>query len=143
MDAVGIAKFGEAKYREMVKKKQLKLPFREGAEKDYADGSTFINVRSTNQPGVVDRIADPATGKPRVITEAAEVYAGCFVRASLAAFYYDTEGNKGITFGLNNVQKLRDCAPDQRLDGRKRAEDEFDAEAPSAENAAGLDGLLD
>lgn len=137
---VGVEKFGADRFADMVKKKQIRLPFREGEEKGYPDGSIFINVRSDNQPGVVDRIQDPKTGKPRVITDESEIYAGCRVRASVTAFYYDTDGNKGITFGLNNIQKLGDG---ERLDGRTRAEDDFDAEAPSAENAAALDGLLD
>lgn len=138
--AAGVEKWGETKFADMVKKKQIRMPFREGEEKGYPDGSTFINIRSDNQPGVVDRIQDPKTGKPRVITDEGEVYAGCRVRASVSAFAYDTNGNKGVTFGLNNIQKLGDG---ERLDGRTRAEDDFDAEAPSAENAAALDGLLD
>lgn len=138
--AVGVAKYGADKFADMVKRNALKLPFRKGEEKSYPDGSIFINVRSDQQPGVVDRVADPKTGKPRVITDEREIYAGCRVRASINAYCYDTSGNKGITFGLNNVQKLGDG---ERLDGKTRAEDDFTAEAPSVENAAGLDGLLD
>ena len=37
---------------------------------------------------------------------------------------YDTDGNKGVTLFLNNVQKVRDG---DRLAGRPDAEDDFDA----------------
>ena len=60
-----------AKAKEMLQKKQLKWPFRDGAERDaqgYGPGTTFINVSSKQQPGVVDRYAGP-DGRPRPITD--------------------------------------------------------------------------
>ena len=110
----------------MLRRKQLRAPFRDGAEKatvGFGPGKTFINVSSKRQPGVVDRFAGP-DGKPRVITDPDEIYSGCRVRASLLPFAYDTQGNKGVSFLLGNVQKLGEGP---RLDGRLRAEDEFDA----------------
>ena len=101
----------------------------------YGPGTTFINVSSKQQPGVVDRYAG-ADGKPRPITDPSELYPGCFVRASLRPFTYDTNGSKGVSFALNNLQKLRDG---ERIDGRLRAEDEFEAIEPAADN---VDDLL-
>jgi hypothetical protein len=127
-----------AKAKEMLQKKQLKWPFRDGAERDaqgYGPGTTFINVSSKQQPGVVDRYAG-TDGRPRPITDPSEVYPGCFVRASLRPFTYDTNGSKGVSFGLQNLQKLRDG---ERIDGRMRPEDEFEA---VERGAADLDDLL-
>jgi hypothetical protein len=62
------------------------------------------------------------------------------VRASLRAFAYDTNGNKGVSFGLNNIQKLGEG---QRLDGRKAATDEFDADLSQAPaDISAVAGLL-
>ena len=133
----------------MVKAGQLRLPFRDGAEKDaigYGPGTVFMNISSKARPGVVDRFPD-ATGRPRPITDPAEIYPGCYVRVSVRAFAYDQSGNRGASFALNNLQKLRDGT---RLDGRLRAEDEFEAleEAPAdfdtdaRDDAADLDDLL-
>ena len=75
-----------------------------------------MSVSSKAQPGIVDRDKMP-------VLDASEVYSGCFVRVALGAFAYNNSGNKGISFGLNHVQKLRDGEP---LGGITRAEDEFD-----------------
>lgn len=82
-------------------------------------GALFLNVKSTQKPGVVD-----ASVKP--IIEPKEIYAGCWVHASLRPFYYgdkkEHKGNKGISFGLQNVQKVKDDTP---LGGVSRPEDDF------------------
>lgn len=134
------------KAADMAKQGKIRLPFRDG--NDYADKrgfgpeTIFMNVGSDAEknapPGVVDRFKDPATGKARVITDASEVYPGCYVRASLTAFAYDTNGNKGVSFGLNNIQKLRDG---ERLDGRRAATDDFEALEDGAADMK--DGELD
>jgi hypothetical protein len=115
----------------MLKNRQLRWPFRDGAEKEgragYGSGKTFVNCSSTRPPGVVSRFAG-RDGKPLPISDPTELYPGCRVRASLVAFAYDVSGNRGVSFVLCNVQKLGEG---ERLDGRLRAEDEFDAfEAP-------------
>lgn len=137
-----VAKFGEQKGKEMLAKKQLKTPFRTDWEsKDYPEGSIFINARSNNQPQAVYSYADPSDPKKpaRIPAEKLkeELYAGALVRASVSAFYYDKKGNKGIGFGLNNIQKLGEG---ERIDGRAKAEDEFDVDMSSA--PADLDALV-
>lgn len=103
---------------------RLKSPFRnDSEEKGYPAGSVFLTATSKTPPGVVDRFAGP-DGKPRPITDPIELYSGCKVRASISFYAYDTNGNKGVAVGLRNLQKLADG---QRLDGRKKAQDEFDA----------------
>jgi hypothetical protein len=110
----------------MIKAKQLRLPFRDGSEKaavGYGPNTVFINVSSTRKPGIVSRYAGQ-DGKPLVIEDPDEIYPGAKVRASLTAFSYSVNGNNGVSFSLNNLQKLGDGP---RLDGRLRAEDEFEA----------------
>lgn len=80
-------------------------------------GHMFMNVNSKNAPGIVDRKRLP-------ITDSSEVYSGCYARVSLNAYPYSVSGNKGVSFGLNHVQKLRDG---EFLGGRSKAEDDFDA----------------
>jgi hypothetical protein len=107
-----------------IKAGKIRMPFRTDAEeKGYSEGSVFLNVKSKTKPGAVSKYAGP-DGKPMPIEDSEELYPGCRVRASLRAFAYDTNGNRGVSFGLNNIQKLGDG---ERIDGRKRAEDEFEA----------------
>jgi hypothetical protein len=95
----------------MFQKKQLKWPFRTDAEsKGYANDSTFINCRTEQKPGVVLATAGP-DGKPQVVADEdirSTVYPGCIVRGSVRAFAYDISGNRGVSFALNNIQKLAD-----------------------------------
>lgn len=130
-------KWGD-KAKSMIQKGQLRFPFRDdGEEKGYPEGSIFINARSDRRPGVVSIIPDPQTGKPMVIDDEEQIYPGVIGRASLTAFGYDVSGNKGVSFALNNVQKIRDG---ERLDGKVKAEDEFEADASAA---ASLEDLVD
>ena len=101
-----------------------KNPFRSGGDKaekyeGYGDGVVFITASSKNRPGLVDEALQP------IITEA-DFYAGCYARATINAYEYDAGANKGVAFGLNNLQKLRDG---EAFSGRVKAEDEFDAVA--------------
>jgi hypothetical protein len=84
--------------------KLLKGGLRDGdVEKDdpaYA-GYYFINASSNEKPGIVDADLNP-------IIDTSEFYSGCYGRASITLYPYDTSGSKGIAAGLNNVQKLED-----------------------------------
>jgi hypothetical protein len=98
----------------------IKTPLRDGdAERPddpaYAN-SYFINANSTTAPGIVDADRNP-------ILERSEVYSGVYGRASINLYAFNTNGNKGIACGLNNLQKIRDGEP---LGSRSRAEDDFD-----------------
>ena len=99
----------------------LKLPLRDGdvdrpEDPAYAD-SYFINATSQEQPGVVDR-------KRVKITDPLAIYSGCYLRASINIYPFNANGNRGIAAGLSNIQFWEDGEP---LNGRVRAEDEFDA----------------
>lgn len=97
-------------------------PFRDGdLEKPDMDGyknSIFVKAtaKEANPPGVVD--------KDRERIDAKELYAGCYARASLIAFCYEVEGKIGVSFALQNIQKLGEG---KKFSGKKNAEDEFDS----------------
>lgn len=105
--------------------KNLRMPFRDGDEKGDLmgyPGSIFVSASSKLQPDVVGN--KKVDGKfPRLQSEA-EFYAGCFARATLIAFAYSKMGNVGVSFSLQNVQKLRDG---EAFSGRKNADDEFES----------------
>ena len=113
-------KWGD-KADDMVRKGLAKMPFLKGDDPKfldkagYGDGTVFIRPTSKEKPGVVNRRVEP-------ILDKAEIYPGCYVLASVRAFAYDTNGNRGVSFGLQNVQKVRDGDP---LGGRSRPTDDF------------------
>ena len=97
----------------------LKTPLRDGDlerpdDETYAN-SYFINANSATAPGIVD--ADRNT-----IIDRSEVYSGVYGRASINLYAFNSNGNKGIACGLNNLQKIKDGEP---LGGKSRAEDDF------------------
>jgi hypothetical protein len=91
----------------------------------------YLNARSDNKPQIID-------GQKQPITDPKAIYAGCVVNVSLNAFPYNYEGmKKGVSFGLGNIQKVRDG---ERIDGRLSAEEEFDVElTDDAEAIAALE----
>ena len=97
----------------------LKTPLRDGDLEREGDeaytNSYFINANSTTKPGVVDADRQP-------ILETSELYSGIYGRASINFYAYNSNGNRGIACGLNNLQKLADGEP---LGGHSRAEDDF------------------
>lgn len=101
----------------------LKTPLRDGdverPDDETYKNSYFINANSPHAPGIVDASCQP-------ILNQSEVYSGVYGRASITFYAFNSNGNKGIACGLNNLQKIRDGEP---LGGKKRAEDEFSEEA--------------
>lgn len=100
----------------------LKTPLRDGdAERPddeaYAN-AYFINANSATAPGIVDADRNP-------IIDRSEVYSGVYGRASINFYAFNSNGNKGIACGLNNLQKIKDGEP---LGGKSRAEDDFATE---------------
>ncbi len=97
----------------------LKTPLRDGDlerpdDEAYAN-SYFVNANSSTAPGIVDADRQP-------IIDTSEVYSGVYGRASINFYAFNSNGNKGIACGLNNLQKIRDGEP---LGGKTRAEDDF------------------
>ncbi len=100
----------------------IKNPLRDGDierpdDPAYA-GSYFINANSSTAPGIVDSDCQQ-------IIDRSEVYSGVYGRASINLYAFNSNGNKGIACGLNNLQKIRDGEP---LGSKTRAEDDFATE---------------
>lgn len=102
--------------------KMWKNTFRDGDEEadldknpEYA-GHMFMTVSNKTKPGVVDGQLNP-------ILDQTELYSGCYARVSINAFAFNVSGNKGVSFGLNHVQKLGDGEP---LGSFTKPEDDFD-----------------
>jgi hypothetical protein len=67
-------------------------------------GCYVITVSSKQKPIIVDKDLNP-------VIDPAEVYSGCYGRASINFYGYSTAGKKGISAGLLSVQKLSDGEP--------------------------------
>ena len=100
----------------------LKTPLRDGDTERPDDeayvNAYFINANATTAPGIVDADRNP-------IMTRSEVYSGVYGRASISFYAFNSNGNKGIACGLNNLQKIRDGEP---LGGKASAEDDFATE---------------
>lgn len=100
----------------------LKNPLRDGDierpdDPAYAD-AYFVNANATTAPGIVDADRNP-------ILTRSEVYSGVYGRASITFYAFNSNGNRGIACGLNNLQKLRDG---ESLGGKLSAEDDFETD---------------
>lgn len=100
----------------------LKIPLRDGDverpdDEAYAN-AYFVNANSPNAPGIVDADLQP-------ILDRSEVYSGVYGRASISFYAFNSNGNRGIACGLNNLQKISDGEP---LGGKSSAEDDFATE---------------
>ncbi len=82
---------------------------------DECKGHWVIAANSNEKPEVVDANLNPIMSK-------SDFYSGCYGRASIVFFAYNTNGNKGVGCGLNNLQKLEDGQP---LSGRSTAAEDF------------------
>lgn len=100
----------------------IKTPLRDGDierpdDPAYA-GCFFINANSDTAPGIVDEDCNP-------ILTRSEVYSGVYGRASITFYAFNSNGNRGIACGLNNLQKFRDGEP---LGGKASAASDFATE---------------
>lgn len=111
--------------------KNLKLPFRDQGEKDYDGyeaGCIFVRASSKQKPGLVDANVQP-------IIDPSEFYSGCYARATVNAFAWGgaahQKGQNGVSFGLQNIQKIHDG---EAFGGRSKPTDDF---APVGGGVAG------
>ena len=97
----------------------LKTPLRDGdverPDDEAYKGCWFINANSNTAPGVVDIHRQP-------IYDTSEIYSGVYARVSLSFYSFNSNGNKGIACGLQNIQKIKDG---ESLGGKVKAEDDF------------------
>ena len=79
-------------------------PIRNGVEKPnlpgYGQGVEFLRAASQYKPGLCNT--------RRLPIPVGEFYAGCYVRATISTWAYDSNGNKGVSFNLINVMKCGD-----------------------------------
>ena len=114
---------GESKLRgngkSVPKLEIIKTPLRDGDierpdDSAYAN-SYFINANSTAAPGIVDIDCNP-------VLERSAVYSGVYGRASITFYAFNSNGNKGIACGLQNLQVIREGEP---LGSKASAESDF------------------
>lgn len=100
----------------------IKTPLRDGDKERPGDeayaNSYFLNANSSTKPGIVDADRQP-------ILDRSEIYSGVYGRASITFYAFNSNGNRGIACGLNNLQKIRDGEP---LGGKASAESDFATE---------------
>lgn len=99
----------------------IKNPLHDGDKERPKDetyqGCYFVNANNREAPGIVDADRNDILDKN-------EVYSGCYGRASINFYAYNSGGSKGIACSLNNLQKISDGEP---LGGTKsKAYDDFD-----------------
>lgn len=119
IDTEGAEKFG-AKWAGMVKRNGS--PLKDADEDGKADddpnyeGMFYFNTSSKRKPQVVDRQVQP-------IVDESEIFSGCYANVSIAVYGFEVPENKGVTFGLNNVQLVK---LGERLGGAANAEEDFE-----------------
>ena len=119
----------------------LKNPFRDGSEKaempGYGPDTVFITFKTeekNGRPGLVDQSMN------RIMNES-EFYPGCYAHATVNAYAWSYMGKHGVSFGLQNIQKLADGEP--LGGGRSKAEDDFNALAAGpAASSEDIDALF-
>lgn len=67
-------------------------------------GHYVMTVSSNRPPVIVNADKTP-------LTDPQELYSGCYGRAIINFYVYDTQGNKGVTASLNGIMKLHDGEP--------------------------------
>lgn len=80
-----------------------------------AKGCYILHVANKNKPGVVDQDRN-------AILDPTQVYSGCYGRANISFFPYNSNSKKGISAALNHVQFLADGEP---LGSTVKLEDAF------------------
>ncbi len=103
--------------------RKLKMPWLTVDDLDkipdgYTDDCVFIRLNTETKPQIVGR-------DPNVLVDGSDVYPGMVVRASVRAYgWVHKTGGNGVSFGLGNVQIVKDGT---RFGGGAAAKDEFDA----------------
>lgn len=115
--------------------KSIRSPFRTNEELDnpipgIPDDAVVMTFSAAEdrRPGIVD-------SQLQDIIDESEVYSGAWFRAQVRAYAYEASGNRGVSFGLQNVQKTRDDDPLGK--GKMPANKAFDAFGSPAGKTAG------
>jgi hypothetical protein len=101
------------RWGDKAKTMKLAMPFKKQDEKrrddgtlpdEYTPGALLIVPTSTNAPKIVGPNLSP-------ITSERDIKAGDWVLATIRPFAYDKGVKKGVSFGLQNIQKICDGEP--------------------------------
>lgn len=113
-------RFEVESYKDKFKGKELNSPWKTSDHYDFLEEDEIaVRLKSKFKPQIVD--ADGQT----YLTDDEGFYSGCIARATYVATAYDQDGNRGVSFQLNNLQKT---GVGKRFAGsRKAAADEFGA----------------
>jgi len=94
--------------------KNLRMPFKKKADRirkgtdqryeGYEGDGVYVTLKSKERPQIVG----PDKSE---LFDSSEFYSGCWARASVTCYAYDQAGNRGVNFGLSNLQKLKDDEP--------------------------------
>ena len=82
------------------------------------NGCYVITVSSKQKPVIVDAFRND-------ITDPGEVYSGCYGRAAINFYGYNSNGKKGISAGLLSIQKLHDGDPFGTVGSANDFDDDF------------------
>jgi len=129
-----IEKWGVEEAKRLMGTSTFKKAFRPGADKSHMEGYNgpnvvFASMTTKQKPGLIRADKSPITKDDQ-----SDFYAGCYARATVTAYAYEKAGNKGVAFGLHNVQKIRDG---ESFSGRTEASDDFDEVDDWGEDDAG------
>lgn len=142
VEAAGEERWGD-KYPAMVKAGKIRSPFKDqGSNIDdegepragFEDGLVYISATANE-----DR-RPPVVGADLTPIDSDEIYSGMWARASIRAFSYDTDGNRGVSFGLQAVQKLWD---DEPLAGAGKVNVENEFEPVEVDEGGDADSVFD
>ena len=101
------AKFGTAVRPPNIRRgiKDGDQPNNEGKTYPALAGAYYLDLSTFNQPTLV---AEDAATPLTALADSGKLYAGCFANVHMNAYWYDTDGNKGVAWGLSMVQRVRD-----------------------------------
>ncbi len=138
--ATAIEKWGEVP-AEVLNMELDTCPFNDGNKKTYDGYEGTYTARAASQypPAIVDTGNAKKDISPQAILDQTEFYAGCYARASITAFTWEAMGRKGISFGLQNLQKLSDG---ETFSGRGDPLEDFDPIVPEKVEVANTDDLF-
>lgn len=127
----------------------VKKPLRKGVQKSEKHPNGYDLSKYPQYEGKIITTASSYITPPGVVDASVNdildkkaIYSGCYCKAEINAYGYDNKGGEGITFGLSNLQKLRDG---QVLSGlRSNPKDVFEKfTPPEGENDDLLEDLDD
>ena len=91
----------------------------------FIEGAVYLQASNEQRPGLVKKVGE----KLHHIKEEAEFYSGCMAIAAVSVYAWDNDFGKGVSFSLDNIQKIADG---ERLGGG-RSSPESDFETPMGE----------